>query len=80
MAYHNIIRYMARWNYKNHYGDLNVGYKVGTTARWKNIRVTDANEFSVMVDLLRNEKPVYYDDANDYLQTSHGEFVGEGED
>ncbi|WP_455387737.1 hypothetical protein [Petrachloros mirabilis] len=79
MAYHNIERYMARWNYEDHYGEFNVGYRTDGAARWKLIRVSDPSEFAAMIDLLRNEKPVYYADHSNYLQTSHSEFVGEGE-
>ena len=79
MATYSIIKYMARWNFKDHYGNLNIGYKAGTSARWKFITVTDPNEFAAMVDLLRNEQPVFYDDIHDHIQTSHEEYVGEGE-
>lgn len=79
MAYYNIERYMARWNYEDHYGDLNIGYRSDGSMRWKLIRTQDSSEYAVMIDLLRNEKPVWYDDRNHYLQTTHSEFVGEGE-
>jgi len=70
---------MARWNYESHYGDFNIGYRESDGMHWKLIRVSDPSEFAAMIDLLRNEKPVWYDDHNNYLQTTHSEFVGEGE-
>ena len=80
MAYYDIERYRARWNYDSHYGDFNIGYRRGGSMQWKTIRVEDPDEFSAVIDLLRNEKPVWYHEGGHFLQTTHSEFIGEGED
>ena len=79
MAFFRIEKYMARWNYGDHFGEINIGHRVLSDLTWKMVRIDDAAEFSVMVDLLRNETPMYYSDTRHSVQTAHGEGVGEGE-
>ena len=76
--------YNVRWRYKKHYGD--VGIRIPTASagarghKWISISPQDPTEFAVIVDLLRNEGPVYHYDygENSYITTSN-EDVGEGD-
>ena len=76
MAYYKVERYRARWKYEDHQGDFNIGYTTGSSFSWKIIPASTPEEFAVMIDLLRNESPIWYDDYSHNIQTTHDEFVG----
>jgi hypothetical protein len=76
-----VVKYTARWKYKKHSG--NVGLQIETALgvkEWLGFSLTDPNEFAVVVDLLRNEKPLFHYDygGGSYIST-HSEDVGEEE-
>jgi len=70
-----IAKYGARWDINNHQGIVSLLYSSGD---WKHITIKDPMEFYVIVDLLRNEKPILYDDQKVHILTS-AEKVGEEE-
>jgi hypothetical protein len=70
-----VTTYYARWSPRSHDGYIGL-YFVGGT---KFFTITNPEEFQVMVDLLRNEKPVCFVDSSDWIRTCSTEPVGEGE-
>ena len=76
-----IQKYMAQWSYKTHKGKITLVTKdpAKNKVQWYFITdIDDAGEFSTMVDLLRNEKPLYYYDPTKTINT-FAEEVGEEE-
>lgn len=59
MALHKINRYQAFWSVSNNQGRVSV-WEEGRGETW-NFQVDSAEEFSLVIDLLRNEESVYYD-------------------
>lgn len=51
-----ISQYKAKWHAGSHTGTIWIYYGGG---KKKTITLTDPSEFSAMIDLLRNEKPMY---------------------
>ena len=74
-ALKEVTRYYARWSPSAHDGYIRVYWSGGS----KGISITNTEEFQTMVDLLRNEKPISYNDASDSIRTTSSEPVGEGE-
>jgi hypothetical protein len=75
MAFKEVVGYWAEWNLQLHVGKIWVKTdddKVTTTD------LQSPQEFSAVVDLLRNEGPLGFDHATRQLQTSL-ETPGEGE-
>ena len=81
-----IITYTATWNYSNDTGTIGLRYAQvlisggfpKTFVKSHTIETQDPQKFQVMVDLLRNEKPLYIDVNGGYITTQREE-VGEGE-
>ena len=74
-ALKEVTQYYARWNPLTHDGYIRV-YSSGGS---RGFSIKDAGEFHAVVNLLRNEKPMYYNDASGHIRTGYSEPVGEGE-
>ncbi len=70
-----IVAYKAYWKWYD--GEGSIGLKP-SNAGFFFLQVKDPQQFSVMVDLLRNEKPIFWDHNTKTLGTS-AEPVGEEE-
>ena len=80
MALIQVARYYSRWDLDNHNGRIAI-YDVGNN-ELDNRVYSDRQEFRLIVDLLRNEKPLWFDTTAKHLRTgfgSTGEPVGEEE-
>ena len=80
MALIPIARYYSRWELDNHDGRIALYDAVNT--QLDNRVYNNAEEFQLIVDLLRNEKPLWIDTAVGHLRTGFGatgEPVGEEE-
>ena len=47
--------YKASWDADSHSGDIHIYWEEGT----KYFQISDPSEFMAIIDLLRNEKPLY---------------------
>ena len=70
MALTQISRYYSRWDLDNHDGRIAL-YDVGNT-ELDNRTYSSPEEFQVIVDLLRNEAPLWFDTAAKHLRTGFG--------
>lgn len=80
MAQHQIARYYSRWDLDNHNGRITL--YTPTNALVETRVYNNPEEFRLIVDLLRNEKPLWFDDSPKWLKTGFaatGEPVGEEE-
>ncbi len=73
-----VVSYFARWNLGNHNGHIQLNLRSGGSTSFGEVLLTNPVEFQIVLDLLRNERPVFVDDATQSLQTG-SELVGEGE-
>ncbi len=76
MVYKKVLEYSAGWRDDIHQGRIILkleGEQGQPVMGWY-----DPPEFQAVIDLLRNEKPVYYDREQQVLHTGQ-EPVGEGE-
>ena len=78
MRFKKILFYAARWLPNKNYGLLFIKYLDGQTQKNKSMKIESAQEMLVILDILRNEKPVYLDPANNEIATNM-EIVGEAE-
>ncbi|MEP7196395.1 MAG: hypothetical protein ABI851_07720 [Saprospiraceae bacterium] len=62
----SISLYSVNWRAKTNSGVIDLIFENGTTER---IKIDTAQELSTMVDLLRNEKPVYFHTGSKELVT-----------
>jgi len=76
MAKYNIIEYRAGWDLNDKIGKIQL--KTDNNKWSPIIRFQKPEVFSVVLDLLRNEKPILYDTNSKIIRTSN-ELVGEGE-
>ncbi len=74
MPSRTINKYTAYWNVENHEGNLRIFFSDGSTT----LHFTNPSEFHAVIDILRNEKPVFTNSDYKYVATSY-ETVGEGE-
>ena len=75
-----VDRYFARWDLDNHNGRI-VLYD-NSSAELDNRTYTNPTEFQLILEMLRFEKPLYFDDRAKHLRTgfgAEGEPVGEEE-
>lgn len=77
MALTEITRYYSRWDLDNHTGKVILYSSTGT--KLFEDEFSDPNEFKVIMDLLRYEKPLYFSDTLKHLRTGTNEPVGEEE-
>ncbi len=68
-----IEKYIAEWFGEEHKGTITVKASTGS----QTLELTDPSEFSAIVDILRNEKPVFLKPKFHII--THWEEVGEGE-
>lgn len=76
MAAIHIIQYRAGWDLNSNFGILQLRSQNGTWSSVKKIK--DASEFQVIIDLLRNEHPIYHDTKTDIIRTTN-EDIGDNE-
>lgn len=69
--------YYARWKPANHTGYIVIHWDGGSKA-FPEGSFQAPDEFRVLVDLLRNESPIWWDEPTGRLY-AHNEPVGEGE-
>jgi hypothetical protein len=80
MALTQISRYYSRWDLDNHDGRIAL-YDIGNN-ELDNRTYTNPDEFQLIVDLLRNEAPLWFDTVAKHLRTGFGatgEPIGEEE-
>ncbi len=80
MALTQVARYYSRWDLDNHDGRIAL-YDASDNVL-DNRTYTNPDEFQVIVGILRNEKPLWFDSSTKHLRTgfgSTGEPVGEEE-
>ena len=71
--------YQAHWDTQQHNGEIKLkAWFGGWTSIDLTLQVETAAEMQLLIDLLRNEKPIWYDSGT--LRTGHWEPVGEGEE
>ena len=70
-----IEQYAFYWHYKGNEGYIQLLLADGTTGQ---VQIDSAAEGSLLLDVLRNEKPVYWDSDHELIMTGL-EPVGEGE-
>lgn len=72
----HIVQYHALWDMDGHFGRIQLRGQNGTWSPTKEFK--DPAEFQVILDLLRNERPIYHDIDSDRIGTTI-EPIGEGE-
>jgi len=80
MALTQVARYYTRWDLDDHNG--RIALYDAANGVLDNRTYNDADEFQVIVGMLRYEKPLWFDDSAKHLRTgfgSTGEPVGEEE-
>jgi hypothetical protein len=70
MALKQVARYYSRWDLDNHTGRIAL-YDAGNTSLDNRV-YSDPEEFQVIAGLLRNEKPLWFDDSVKHLRTGFG--------
>ena len=70
-----VVSYKTYWDLDDHFGGVVLSTEGGDNV---NLRLENPAEFAAVSDMLRNEKPVYYDSDRKFLHTSP-EPVGFGE-
>ena len=68
-----VEKYIAEWDGVAHKGKITVI----ANGNWYPLELDDPNEFSTIVDILRNEKPIFFKEK--FRLLTHQEDVGEGE-
>lgn len=59
-----IVRYRAQWDMVKHAGSLGVSIKVQDGYVSKDFPVNSVSELHSLITLLREEKPVHFNDSN----------------
>lgn len=80
MALTQVARYYSRWDLDNH--DGRIALYDAANNNLDNRTYTNPEEFQVIVGMLRNETPLWFDDTVKHLRTGFGatgEPVGEEE-
>ena len=80
----SVLGYSAKWNLNNHTGQIVLKVSAGTLSNPLNsfiatLQVQTPEELNMLVDLLRNEKPIEYDSTSKELRLGEWEVTGEGE-
>lgn len=79
-----LVGYKAKWNFSSHTGKIDARLWIGNVSNPDQFTVATLHpqtpeEMSMVVDILRNEKPISYDSTTNELRTGEWEVVGEGE-
>ena len=69
-----IIDYQASFSFETRKGYINFGYSDGSWTDW--ITFLNFDEYRAVLDILRNEKPIFYDGSEIYTGP---EPVGDGD-
>ncbi|MCG8342187.1 MAG: hypothetical protein MI684_05050 [Chlorobiales bacterium] len=72
-----VASYYSRWDLNEHKG--RIALYDSSSQLIENRIFKDASEFQVVISMLRNEKPLWFDTEAHHLRTG-SEPVGEGED
>jgi hypothetical protein len=75
MALKEVVTYSAVWGFNQHTGSIQLNLADHTGISFP---ITAPGEMEMLIDILRNEKPVLFDDAFNHLRIRY-EPVGEGE-
>lgn len=78
MTLREIARYYSRWDVANHSG--RIALYDSSNAIIDNRTYTNPTEFQLVLEILRFEKPLYFEDSAKHLRTgfgAEGEPVGE---
>lgn len=79
MAVGIVGSYQAHWDTQQHSGELKLNVWYGGWSMVETpLAVESAEEMQLLIDLLRNENPIWLDSAT--LRTGNWEPVGEGEE
>lgn len=82
MEFVEIKKYMLQWDLKKHKGSISVYWKDEGDPEDKlsgtRLEVADKDEYAILVDILRNEKPIFMR-KEDLVLTTQKEAVGENE-
>ena len=70
MGLTKVVRYYSRWDLDDHDGRI-VLYDAGNK-QLDNRTYSDPTEFGVIVDMLRREAPLWFDDDVNHLRTGFG--------
>ena len=76
MSWIPVESYWLRYETREKTAKVGIKYSGGTQ---KYVVILPANDAAFLADLLRYEKPVYFDPDNGAIATSEGEEVGEQE-
>lgn len=81
---YTLVGYRVQWDLKTHKGQIEVQYidphmLPDRNKVWSYLYPETPEEMSMLVDLLRNEKPVQYDPDTSRLWLAEWETIGEGE-
>lgn len=71
-----IVQYRAAWDLNDHFGIIQMRAENGSWSPSK--KIDDPQEFQLILDLFRNEKPMYLKVNNDRVKTAE-ERIGEEE-
>jgi hypothetical protein len=77
VLFREVKQYRAYWRPKN-YGAITIFYEEGNEEKMEQMIMESPQEFLVVTDLLRHEKPVYFSTKTGALSTGR-EPVGEAE-
>ena len=80
----SVLSYSAKWNLNNHTGQIVLKVSAATLSNpyatvVATLQVQTPEELNMLVDLLRNEKPIEYDSTSKELRLGEWEVTGEGE-
>ncbi|MHA1733415.1 MAG: hypothetical protein ACTSU5_15820 [Promethearchaeota archaeon] len=82
MEFVEVTKYMLRWDAKEHEGSISLFWRDANDPEdaltGTRLDIADALEYQVLVDVLRNEKPVFFHREARVL-TTQKEDVGENE-
>ena len=84
MAMEAVLGYSAKWNLNTHTGQISVKYSIATlnnplASTTATLQIQSPEELHMLVDLLRNEKPIEYDSTTKEIRLRDWETPGEGE-
>ena len=79
-----LLSYKAKWNLNNHTGQIDVQLWAGNQSNphatfTATLQPQTPAEMQMLVDLLRNEKPIEFDTTSKELRLGEWEVAGEGE-
>jgi hypothetical protein len=70
MALEQVARYYSRWDLDNHNG--RIALYSSSNSNIDNRTYSNPEEFQVIVGMLRNEKPLWFDSSTKHLRTGFG--------